>query len=650
MKDKSTDNDILQMLVSMLSAVYSALKQGLTTLYDYFFKPEPDVELHKPQNSRITKRWRAALFVMLVMVLISLFNTMRDMQRDEIPYSEFIKQLKAEKIEKAIVTERYISGVFKSEQGEALGRPFVTVPLWQSDLAKLLQENNVDFVVRSGESWITSLLFNWIIPILILVAIWSWVIRRTSGMQRGFLNIGNKAHIHPDSLPKVTFDDVAGADSAKQELRESIDFLKAPEKIQKLGGHMPKGVLLVGPPGTGKTLLARAVAGEAGVPFFNISGSEFIELFVGVGAARVRELFEQARSKAPCIIFIDELDAIGRSRSGPVTMGGHDEREQTLNQLLTEMDGFDSSVGVIVMAATNRPEILDKALLRSGRFDRQIIVDKPDLQDRVEILKLHTKSMTLAEHIDIDVLAKRTPGLVGADLANIANEAAIIATRLNHSKITMDDFEAAIDRILAGPEKKNRALNPEEKRRVAYHEAGHALVAENVPSGQPVHKISIIPRGVSALGFTLQLPVEETFLSTDAELKDQLAILHGGRIAEQIVLGSVSTGAQNDLERASEIARNMVCVLGMSKKVGALTLGKRQQLQFLDTEGTEYRNYSEETARLIDSEVLLLIEEAEARATEIITTHRAVLDKLASVLQEKEVINRDEIIQVIARS
>jgi len=411
---------------------------------------------------------------------------------------------------------------------------------------------------------------------------------------------------------------------------------------------MPKGVLLVGPPGTGKTLLARAVSGEAQVPFFNISGSEFIELFVGVGAARVRELFVQARNKAPCIIFIDELDAIGRSRGGPVMMGGHDEREQTLNQLLTEMDGFDTSVGVVVMAATNRPEVLDKALLRSGRFDRQIVVDKPDQRDRIEILKLHTKGIKLADDIDLSIIAKRTPGLVGADLANIANEAAIMATRVGHDKVEREDFESAIDRILAGPEKKNRVLTPDEKRRVAFHEAGHAMVAEHVPTGQPVHKISIISRGVAALGFTLQLPTEEKFLSTEDELKDQMAILLGGRMAESVILGNISTGAQNDLEKVSEIARNMVCSLGMSKKMGALTYGKRQHLQFLETDISESRNYSDETARLIDTEVMALVEEAETRAREVITANRTGLEKLANYLQEKEVISRDEMLALLA--
>ncbi|MDD1642581.1 MAG: ATP-dependent metallopeptidase FtsH/Yme1/Tma family protein, partial [Methylococcaceae bacterium] len=427
--------------------------------------------------------------------MLSLFNSIEEIQRDEISYSQFLKLVQEAKIDKAVVTEHMITGVIKSDDAKETGKHFVTVPLWQNDLAQMLAKNKVDFVVRSGDNWLNNLLFNWVIPFLIIAFIWSWVMRRaTAGGPQSFLNLGNKVRIHQDTQTHITFADVAGADSAKQELKESIDFLKAPEKIQHLGGRMPKGVLLVGPPGTGKTLLARAVSGEAKVPFFNISGSEFIELFVGVGAARVRELFDQARSKAPCIIFIDELDAIGRSRGGPVVMGGHDEREQTLNQLLTEMDGFDTSVGVVVMAATNRPEVLDKALLRAGRFDRQIVVDKPDLQDRIEILKLHTKAMTLANNIDIAVVAKRTPGLVGADLANIANEAAIMAVRVGHNQVEMEDFEAAIDRILAGPEKKNRVLNPEEKRRVAYHEAGHALVAEQVPTGQPVHKISIIPR------------------------------------------------------------------------------------------------------------------------------------------------------------
>jgi cell division protease FtsH len=523
------------------------------------------------------------------------------------------------------------------------GEKFVTIPLWNQDLADTLNKNGVQYTVRYGSNWLSNFIFNWVLPIGLLFLFWGWMARRMTG-NRGFLSLGkNRVRIQADSAPKVTFHDVAGAEDAKQELRETIEFLQDPTRIQRLGGRMPKGVLLVGPPGTGKTLLARAVAGEAGVPFFNIGGSEFIEMFVGLGAARVRELFEQARQKAPCIIFIDELDAIGRSRGGPVVMGGHDEREQTLNQLLTEMDGFDPSVGVVVMAATNRPEILDKALLRAGRFDRQIVVDKPSLDDRVAILDLHTKHMKLGGDINLRVIAQRTPGLTGADLANVANEAAIIAVRENRDSVGMQDFEAAIDRVLAGPEKKNRALSEAEKRRVAFHEAGHAVVAETVPTGEPVHKVSIIPRGASALGYTLQLPVEEKFLSTEPELKDQIAILLGGRTAEDLVFSNVSSGAQNDLERASEIARAMICQLGMSKSLGPLTYGKRQRLAYLGVEGTEERNYSEDTAKLIDAEVKGLVEEGQRRASEILTDKRAVLDRIAHLLQEKEVVSGEEI-------
>jgi cell division protease FtsH len=637
--------DIVTTLLTLVSRVFGALKNLFSQFFSFF--TDSDKTSNTPENASNQNQKKALIFVLLLLFASMLFFNPSDAMRDEISYSQFLSDVQSGNVDKAIVTEHYITGTLKKENPATKSKSFSTIPLWKTDLAQLLQANKVDFVVRSGENWLTNIFFNWIIPILIFMMIWSWVLRRTTAGAQSFLQVGNKARIHQDTQPKMTFANVAGAESAKQELQETIDFLKSQEKIQKLGGRMPKGVLLVGAPGTGKTLLARAVSGEAGVPFFNISGSEFIELFVGVGAARVRELFEQARSKAPCIIFIDELDAIGRSRGGPVMMGGHDEREQTLNQLLTEMDGFDTSVGVVVMAATNRPEVLDKALLRSGRFDRQIIIDKPDLRDRIEILRLHTKGMTMADNIDLTIIAKRTPGLVGADLANIANEAAIVATRGNHTKIEMSDFEAAIDRILAGPEKKNRVLNPEEKRRVAFHESGHALVAEHVPTGQPVHKISIIPRGVSALGFTLQLPVEEKFLSTEEELKDQITILLGGRTAEEIVLGSISTGAQNDLEKASDIARSMICSLGMNPKLGAVTYGKRQQLQFLPTEVSEYRNYSDETARLIDTEVIALITECGTQARNIITQHRDTLEKLAALLQEKEVINREEFAELL---
>ena len=583
------------------------------------------------------------VYVLLALTLLYLFQGMQQLREEEIPYSEFLQLVDDGKIERLTVTDQLITGLRQPEAGDSEPQPFLTVPLWNNELAEQLRRKGITYDVRHGENWLGNFLFNWVLPILFIVMIWNWMARRTMG-GRGLMSFGrDRFRIQADTTPKATFRDVAGAEEAKQELKETIEFLREPARIQRLGGRMPKGLLLVGPPGTGKTLLARAVAGEAGVPFFNISGSEFIELFVGVGAARTRDLFEQARQKAPCIIFIDELDAIGRSRGGPAIMGGHDEREQTLNQLLTEMDGFDPSVGVVVMAATNRPEILDKALLRSGRFDRQIVVDKPGLEDRHAILKLHTATMTLSADVELMIVAQRTPGLVGADLANIANEAAIIAVRDDAPHVGMRHFEAAIDRVLAGPEKKSRVLNPREKRRVAYHESGHALVALHVPTGEPVHKVSIIPRGAAALGYTLQLPVEEKFLSTAQELKDQIAILLGGRTAEELALGEVSSGAQNDLEKASEIARVMICQLGMSAALGPLTFGRRQRLAYLDVEGAEERNFSEETARAIDREAKSLVEEGQDRARAILTEHRATLDRVAALLQQKEVVSGDEI-------
>lgn len=632
-----------------------SIRKSVTEAWDKLSKSlglsdKPDFEINPPRKNEKPGKREVLSYLMLLIVAIWLWQGINELKQNEIPYSEFLQLVNEKKIDEAVVTEQNIVGMTKPEFAGKSGKTFVTIPLWNQPLAEVLEKQGVKYTVRYGSSWLGNFITNWVLPLGLMFLLWGWIARRMGG-GGGILNLGkSRVHIHPESLPKVTFSDVAGAEDAKQELRETIEFLQDPTRIQRLGGRMPKGVLLVGQPGTGKTLLARAVSGEAGVPFFNISGSEFIEMFVGLGASRVRDLFEQARQKAPCIIFIDELDAIGRSRGGPVVMGGHDEREQTLNQLLTEMDGFDPSVGVVVMAATNRPEILDKALLRSGRFDRQIVVDKPSLDDRVEILKLHTKSMTLGMDINLRVIAQRTPGFVGADLANVANEAAIIAVRENSDSVGMLDFEAAIDRVLSGPEKKNRALNEEEKRRVAYHEAGHALVAETVPTGEPVHKVSIIPRGAAALGYTLQLPVEEKFLSTEPELRDQIAILLGGRTAELIVLGSVSSGAQNDLERASDIARAMVCQLGMSTKLGPLAYGKRQQLAYLGVEGTEERNFSEETARVIDAEVKAIVEEGQRIADEILNRKRIALDAIAQRLQEKEVVSGEEIKQLIRDS
>lgn len=602
---------------------------------------KPGVEINKPPGNG---SWQLsnpglAFYILLFSLLWFWWQSDLRVSREEIPYSEFLQYLEQDQLEKVLVEDSHIQGTLKlKDESTGKSRIVVTVPLANNELAGLLEKHSVEYAVQHDSQVLASVL-GWVLPFGLLFLFWSWMGRRMSGAAGGFLNMGSKMRIHADTSPTVTFDDVAGADEAKEELKESIEFLKDPSRIQRLGGHMPKGVLLLGAPGTGKTLLARAVSGEAGVPFFNISGSEFIEMFVGVGAARVRDLFQQARDKAPCIIFIDELDGIGRTRGGPVMMGGHDEREQTLNQLLTEMDGFDPSIGVVVMAATNRPEVLDKALLRAGRFDRQIVVDKPDLAARRAILELHARKLTLGADIQLDVVAQRTPGFVGADLANICNEAAILAVRYNHQAVTMADFEAAIDRVIAGPEKKHRVLNAEEKRRVAFHESGHALVALSVPTGEPVHKISIIPRGVAALGYTLQLPVAEKFLSTRDELQDQLAILLGGRVAEELAFSDISSGASNDLDRASEIARDMVTRLGMCEELGPLTYGRRQQSLYLGGDYMEEKNYSDDTARQIDSAVKALVEEAHGRARRILEQKRPALEALAALLQEKEVIS-----------
>jgi cell division protease FtsH len=562
---------------------------------------KPEVHVNKPPEKKFWQKQGpfSIWYFILVMSMFYLFQSSIQLKKEEIPYSQFQQYLSEEKIAECIIKEKFITGTLNLKD-EKTGKPrrFMTIPLYNTDLASALEKHGVKFKVASESHFLRDLIFTWIIPFGLIFLLWGFLSRKMGSAGMNFLNIGkHKAHIHAETEQKVTFKDVAGVDEAKQELGEVIEFLRNPEHFQRLGGHMPKGVLLVGLPGTGKTLLARAVSGEAGVPFFNISGSDFIEMFVGVGAARVRDLFEQARAKEPCIIFIDELDAIGRQRGGPVVMGGHDEREQTLNQLLVEMDGFDTSKGVVVLSATNRPEVLDKALLRPGRFDRQIVVDKPDLRGRVDILKIHTRDLKMASDVDLGIIARRTPGFVGADLANVANEAAILAARMDRESITTADFEAAIDRVIAGPEKKSSTLSAEEKHRVAYHESGHTLVAELVPAGEPVHKVSIIPRGIGALGYTLQVPEKEKFLATKDELLDQVAVLLGGRVSEEVVFGDLSTGAQNDLERASELIRNMVCTYGMSEKLGPLTFGKKNSSLFLGTEYTEEKNYSEETAR-----------------------------------------------------
>ncbi|MEA2108066.1 MAG: ATP-dependent zinc metalloprotease FtsH [Pseudomonadota bacterium] len=613
--------------------------------------PEPEMEVNKPREQSPWKNpWNfSLLYFVLMFAFFYFFQASMDVQRQTIPYSQFQEYLRNNQVTECVVSEKKITGTLKIQDDQGRPKLFSTVLLKDNDLVDQLNKHGVKYSVRYDDNWLNRLIFGWILPMLFIFAIWGFLSRRMGSMGGNFLNIGkHKARIHASEQSKVTFTDVAGVEQAELELQEVIEFLKNPQYFQRLGGHMPKGVMLVGAPGTGKTLLAKAVAGEAGVPFFSISGSEFIEMFVGVGASRVRDLFDQARKKAPCIIFIDELDAIGRQRGGPMAMGTNDEREQTLNQLLVEIDGFDTSKGVVVLAATNRPEILDKALLRAGRFDRQIVVDKPDLQGREDILKIHTKALELAEDVNLHLIARRTPGLVGADLANVANEAAILAARRQRSAVTTRDFEDAIERIIAGPEKKRNPMSKDEKHRVAYHESGHTLVAVTVPTGEPVHKVSIIPRGVGALGYTLQLPVKEKFLATKLELLDQVDVLLGGRVAEELAFGDVSTGAQNDLERATEIAHKMVCEFGMSDELGPRTYGKKIVSPFLGNVTSEERNYSDETAERIDEEVSRIISLAHQRVHETLAEKRPILDHLAGILEEREVLSGDEVEKIIA--
>ena len=585
-------------------------------------------------------------FLIAMLVLLAFQGWWAEQQAFEpIPYSEFQGLLKEGKVSDIKIGENMIRGTFKDSSG-AGPRGFVTTRV-DPELAADLAKYNVKF---SGviESHLLSNLLSWIVPVVLFFGIWMFFIRKMAEKQGmgGLMSIGkSKAKVYVETDTKVTFDDVAGVDEAKDELKEIVEFLKNPDQYGRLGARIPKGILLVGPPGTGKTLLARAVAGEAGVPFYSISGSEFVELFVGLGAARVRDLFEQARKHKPCIIFIDELDALGRARSMGGPFGGHDEKEQTLNQLLAELDGFDPREGVVLLAATNRPEILDPALLRAGRFDRQVLVDRPDKPGRIAILKVHTKKVKLAADVDPEKVAGLTPGFSGADLANLVNEAAIVATRRNADRVSMDDFTAAVERIVAGLEKRSRVLNPHEREVVAYHEMGHALVALALPGVDPVHKISIIPRGIGALGYTIQRPTEDRFIITQEELANRVAVLLGGRASESLVFGEISTGAGDDLAKATEIARNMVTRYGMDKKLGQMTyeperhhfLGEAAQM------GWEPREFSEETAREIDCAVRDLVDQAFNTAKSILTEERATLEKGAQLLLEKEKLNADEI-------
>jgi cell division protease FtsH len=555
-----------------------------------------------------------------------------------IPYSEFLKLVKEGKVSEVAITQNQIQGrLLDHGSGSGRGELFRTIRV-DSDISQLLEENNIKFKGEIESTFFRDL-FSWIVPIFIFFGIWYFIMRRMTGKQPGFMSLGkNKAKIYMQEDLDVNFDDVAGVDESKQELVEVIDFLKEPQKFTKVGGKIPRGILLVGPPGTGKTMLAKAVAGESGVPFFSLSGSEFVEMFVGLGAARVRDLFEQAKQKAPCIIFIDELDALGKAR-GFGTMGGHDEREQTLNQLLVEMDGFDPQIGVILMAATNRPEILDPALLRPGRFDRQILVDRPDKNGREAILKVHLKDIQYEDNLDVEKIAAMTPGMVGADLANLVNEAALLAVRRNKDIVTMSEFEEAIERVVAGLEKKNRLINPKEREIVAYHEMGHALVALSLPGTDPVQKITIIPRGIAALGYTMQVPTEERFLMKKTELLNRIATLLGGRVAEEIIFGDISTGAHNDLAKATDIARSMVKEYGMSTKVGHVYFAREKQSRFLGIPGQQGPvEYSEATAEMIDQEVREIINQQYETAYNILEAKKFLLKKSAELLLEKETI------------
>jgi len=566
---------------------------------------------------------------------------------ETIPYGQFKQALAEGNVSKLTIGPENITGTLTGKEKKP-GQQFSTIRVDDPSLVKELDEHKIDYSGRYESKFLNSIL-SWILPIGIMFLIWRFVMKKM-GPGMGVMSFAkSKAKMFAENETRVTFVDVAGIDEAKEELQEVVQFLSNPGKFQKLGGRIPKGVLLVGPPGTGKTLLARAVAGEAKVPFFSISGSEFVEMFVGVGAARVRDLFSQATSQAPCIIFIDELDALGKAR-GMNIMGGHDEQEQTLNQLLVEMDGFETNKGVIIMAATNRPEILDPALLRPGRFDRQVLVDRPDINGREAILKIHSKNVLLGPDVDLRKIAGRTPGFVGADLANLVNEAALLAARKNKEVVEAADFDEAIDRVVGGLEKKNRVMNAQEKKIVAFHESGHAIVAESVEYADPVAKISIIPRGIAALGYTQQQPTEDRYLMTRSELLDRLAVLLGGRVAEEQVFGEISTGAQNDLQRATDIVRSMVTEYSMSDSLGLATYERPRQPMLLPGGFTPNKTYSEKKAAQIDDEVTRVIEEAHQRVRGILSAHRNVLDELAHLLSQEEVVQGVDLRKMLGKT
>jgi len=609
------------------------------------------------------QKFSIGYFFVALILLFLLQNYLASPPAESINYSQFKTLVGKSEVANLTVGDKTIHGEIKPQAAKDVlspekqkiwaetikegkkGIPFVTVRVEDSALVSDLERANIAFKGEVVNEWLPTVL-SWVVPVVLFVVLWNFLFRRlnTGG---GMMQIGkSKAKVYIEKKTGVTFADVAGIDEAEEELAEVVEFLKTPEKYQRLGGRIPKGVLLIGPPGTGKTLLARAVAGEAGVPFFSISGSDFVEMFVGVGAARVRDLFSQAAQHAPSIVFIDELDALGKAR-GMNVLSSHDEREQTLNQLLAEMDGFDPNQGVIIMAATNRPEILDAALLRPGRFDRQVLVDRPDVKGREKILRLHAKKIRMSPTVDLAVLAAKTPGFVGADLANIINEAALLAARQGKNAVEMSDFDEAIERVVAGLQKKTRVINAREKKTVAHHEAGHALVAELVPGADPVNKISIIPRGVAALGYTQQLPTEDRYLMTRTELLARLYVLLGGRVAEEMILGDISTGAQNDLQKATEIARTMVTQFGMSERLGLVALEGPRTPMFLPVPTHQPREFSEETARIVDEEIKKLLTDAHTKVREILSSHRVALEEIAKLLLRKEVVERPELLAIL---
>ena len=570
---------------------------------------------------------------------------------ENVSYTQFKNLVKEGKITSVVISTNQLKG-FETRQDQKQ-EPLFPEMIYRTprvddrNLVEFLEESNID-IIAENENTFLKMLLSWVVPALIFVGIWMFAIKKMGQAGPGMMTLGkHKAKIVAQTGLGVDFNSVAGQDEAKQELQEVIDFLKTPEKFTRLGAKIPKGILLVGPPGTGKTLLAKAVAGESGVPFFSISGSDFIEMFVGLGAARVRDLFDQAGKTAPCIVFIDELDALGKARGIGGISGGHDEREQTLNQLLAEMDGFETNKGVIILAATNRPEILDPALLRPGRFDRHILVDRPDLKERVAILRVHSKGVTLADSVDLEVMARRTPGFTGADLANLVNEATLLAVRNGKDKVDNEEFEQAIDRIIAGLEKKNRVLNDREKNIVAYHETGHALVATFTATAEKVHKITVVPRGIGSLGFTLQLPTEDRYLMSKTELLEKIDVLLGGRAAEELTFGEITTGAQNDLQKATNIARSMVTLYGMNEKLGQATYNAPGGQFLQEQQLFQQKEISDETAKLIDDEVRAILAERMVEVKKLLATKKDLLEKVASVLLEKETLESEEFLELV---